>query len=125
MDQLNKYHPPGYTFLINETDTLSFDRIYLDNTYSHTFKIDKNLKTISYYPNRDSLAQLLNFKKIEELYKDSARQIAFLIFQSDIISLEDQCYIQRSLLENPERIKDEVMAAIRCNGMQGDVLIFE
>lgn len=88
MNKLNKYNSLGYTFLIYETDTLSFDRIYLDNNYSHTFKIDKYLKTISYSSTTDSLGQLLSFKQIEELYKDSAQQIAFLIFQSDLIGAE-------------------------------------
>ncbi len=125
MHKVNKYNAQGYTFIINETDTLVFDKIYLDNGHNHSFKIDRSLKTINYYPGTDSLTQLLAFNQIEEHYKDSAKQIAFIIFHSDFIGPETKYYLQRSLLENPERIKDEVMARIRCYGRQGDVLIFE
>lgn len=123
-DKINKYTSRGYTFLINGTDTLRFNKIYLDDKYNHTFKIDKHIKTISYYPDNDSLSQLWNFEQIEERYQDSSKQISFLIFDGDIIGIENEYYIQRSLLENPDRIKDEVMANIRCYGRQGDVLIF-
>lgn len=122
---INQYHSKGYTFILNENDTLEFTKIYLDNNYQHSFEINKNSKTISYHTTADSLSELLNFKRMEELYKEDAEKIAFIIYQGDFFGEENKFYIQRSLLENPHRLKDEVLNEFGCNRRRGDILIFE
>ena len=125
---LNKLNKKNYKLVINDIDTLQFDKLYLDRNIKQQFVIDKQNKIIS-LRTTELTEQILSIEEIGKMYSRDSVSVAFIVFDGNIYSTSisnEKVYFQYSLVTEIERIKREDQQGGICfHPPQGDLIIIK
>jgi hypothetical protein len=80
---LNKLSKDHYTFVLNEIDTIKFEKLFLDNNLEQKIEVDRKNKLVKLNTVGD-LEQIVSIDQIEEMYSRDSIKVAFVIYDGDI-----------------------------------------
>lgn len=127
VQRLNEFLDKGYAYVINQTDTLYPQKIYLDDDFDHQWMIDTTHRIIHYYTQQNPEYDMMSYDSIEHLYKGVHPQIAFIVYKGELVTKEKQIYFQRSLIKKPLILDHDSINtnSIFCRALQGHIIVFD